>query len=151
MKQSKILFVFHWALISYSNNISRWITQGPGFFMSLLQSHCSHHPTAGIRKSRVFPYHWELFLTHTFKHHHLPSFLIFNRITPFFTAVVHGWLEEQVKRTPPCPCNGSACGSAAEHLHLQLHFHKHRQYSPKSLTSTPHCDSASSTFNIYTI
>lgn len=89
--------------------------------------------------------------THFFKHHHLPSFLIFNSITPFFSAVVHSWLEEQVRRTPPSPCNGSACGSAAQHLHFQLHFHKHRQHSPKSLTSTPQCDSASSTFNIYTI
>lgn len=151
MKQSKISYVFHLALITYSNNIPRWITQGPGFFMPLLQSHFSHHSTAETRKSRVLPQHWELFLTHTFKHHHLPSLLIFNRITPFFSAVVHSWLEEQVKRTPPSPCNRSACGSGAKHFHLQLHFHKHRQHSPQSLTSTPQCDSASSTFNIYTI
>lgn len=48
-------------------------------------------------------------ILNTFKHHHLPSFLMFNRITPFLSAVVHGWLEEQVKRTRPSPCNGSAC------------------------------------------
>lgn len=76
MKQSKISYVFHWALITYSNNTPRWITQFPGFFMPLLQSHFSHHPTAETRKSRAFPQHWELFLTHTFKHHHLPSLLV---------------------------------------------------------------------------